>query len=50
MRNRVPPIQGIDKVKFHTLRHKKDYAEINKALREEGVKSVTIIGAGFIGL
>ena len=35
---------------YHSLRNKQDYLEINKALREPGVKNVTIIGGGFIGM
>ena len=50
MRNRIPPIKGLNDVSYYTLRNKKDYLEINKALREPGVKNVTIIGGGFIGM
>ena len=50
MRNKIPAIKGLNEVSYHTLRHKKDYLEINKALREPGVKNVTIIGGGFIGM
>ena len=50
MRNRIPPIKGLNDVSYYTLRNKKDYIEINKALREPGVKNVTVIGAGFIGM
>ena len=32
------------------MRTIKDYEEINKAVRNEGVKNVTIVGAGFIGI
>jgi len=50
MRNRVPNISGLNKVKFYTLRDKEDYANINAALRDSNVQNVTIIGAGFIGM
>ena len=50
MRNRIPPIKGLNQVSYHTLRNKKDYTAIDQALREPGVKNVTIIGAGFIGM
>ena len=50
MRNRIPTIKGLNDVKYYSLRDKKEYIEINKALREPGVKNVTIIGAGFIGM
>lgn len=48
--NKVPPIKGLDKVRYNTLRTVKDYQEINKVVREGGVKNITIIGGGFIGL
>lgn len=35
---------------FYTLRNKQDYTKINEALRAPGVKNVTIIGGGFIGM
>ena len=50
MRNRVPPIKGLSNVDFYSLRNKKDYTAVNEALRGEGVKNVTIIGGGFIGM
>lgn len=50
MRNRVPPIKGLPNVNFYSLRNKKDYTAVNEALRAEGVKNVTIIGGGFIGM
>ncbi len=50
VRNRIPKIEGLDKVSFFSLRNKKDYAEINAALTAPGVKNVTIIGGGFIGM
>lgn len=48
--NRHPPIKGLDQVGFNTLRTIRDYEAINKAVRESGVKNVTIVGAGFIGI
>lgn len=50
MRNKIPPIQGLNSVSYYSLRNKKDYAGINEALRAPGVKNVTIIGGGFIGM
>ncbi len=50
VRNRVPNIQGLNHVNYYTLRNKKDYMDINNALRAPGVKNVTIIGGGFIGM
>ena len=48
--NRIPPIEGLNTVPFFTLRNKQDYNKINEALRAPGVKNVTIIGGGFIGM
>ena len=48
--NRYPPIPGLKEATFSSLRNMRDYEEINKAVREEGVKNVTIIGGGFIGI
>lgn len=48
--NRVPSIKGLDHVKYFGLRGVDDYKQINEAVREKGVKNVTIIGAGFIGM
>lgn len=48
--NRIPPIQGLNTVPFFTLRNKKDYNNIKEALSAPGVKNVTIIGGGFIGM
>lgn len=50
MRNRIPPIEGLDRVSYHTLRNKKDFLKITEALKTPGVKNVTIIGGGFIGM
>lgn len=50
MRNKIPPIEGLNSVSYYSLRNKKDYASINEALRAPGVKNVTIIGGGFIGM
>ncbi len=47
---RVPPIKGLSNTKYETLRNISDYKSINENIRKEGVKNVTIIGAGFIGL
>ena len=49
-KNRVPQIKGLNQVNFYSLRNKKDYFNINTAIREPGVKNVTIIGGGFIGM
>lgn len=48
--NRFPPIKGLQETKFSSLRNIQDYEHINSAIREPGVKNVTIIGAGFIGM
>lgn len=48
--NRFPPIQGLKETKFSSLRNIEDYEQINSALRQQGVKNVTIIGGGFIGM
>lgn len=45
--NRVPPIKGLDQVKYFGLRSVDDYKKINEAIREKGAKNITIIGAGF---
>jgi NADH dehydrogenase FAD-containing subunit len=50
VKNRIPNIEGLSSVNYFTLRNKKDYTNINQALREPGVKNVTIIGGGFIGM
>lgn len=47
--NRFPPIPGLDKTNYSSLRSLKDYEQINQAVRD-GVKNVTIIGGGFIGM
>ena len=48
--NRYPPIEGLDKVNHMSLRNINDYKAINTAVREQGAKNITIIGAGFIGM
>lgn len=48
--NRFPNIPGLNETKFNDLRNIKDYEQINDAIRGEGVKNITIIGAGFIGM
>jgi NADPH-dependent 2,4-dienoyl-CoA reductase/sulfur reductase-like enzyme len=48
--NRFPPIPGLNETKFNSLRNIRDYEEINKSIRQDGVKNVTIIGGGFIGM
>ena len=32
------------------MRNIKDYEQINNEIRKEGVKNITIIGGGFIGM
>lgn len=49
-KNRTAPIKGLDQVPFYSLRHKQDYYNINTAIRAPGIKNVTIIGGGFIGM
>lgn len=48
--NRFPNIPGLSETTFNDLRNISDYEKINDAIRAEGVKNVTIIGAGFIGM
>ena len=48
--NRYPPIPGLNNVNFKSLRNIKDYEQINSEIRKEGVKNITIIGGGFIGM
>ena len=48
--NRYPPIPGLNDVNFQNLRNIKDYEEINDSIRKNGVKNITIIGGGFIGM
>lgn len=50
MRNRIPPIEGLKQVPHYTLRNKADFENMREALKREGVKNVTIIGGGFIGM
>ena len=50
VRNRIPPIPGLDKVGYFTLRDKNDFVSINNAIRANGAKNITIIGGGFIGM
>lgn len=50
MRNKIPPIEGLNQVAYHTLRNKQDFNKIKEALQAPGVKNVTIIGGGFIGM
>lgn len=49
-KNRFPPIPGLNDVYHCGLRNIHDYEKINSAIRKDGVKNVTIIGAGFIGM
>lgn len=50
VRNKVPNIPGLNKTQYHQLRTKNDYNNINNSLKAPGVKNVTIIGGGFIGM
>lgn len=50
MRNKIPAIEGLNQVSYHTLRNKKDFQNITEALKAPGVRNVTIIGGGFIGM
>lgn len=50
VKNRIPKIQGLNNVQYHQLRTMNDYNNINIALKAPGVKNVTIIGGGFIGM
>ncbi|MDC7235366.1 MAG: FAD-dependent oxidoreductase [Spirochaetales bacterium] len=46
----VPPIPGIDKVKTYTIRNVVDIDKLAKAIKTDGVKNVSVIGGGFIGI
>ena len=48
--NRQPPIPGLKDVNFKTLRNIQDYEAINAEIRKNGVKNITIVGGGFIGM
>ncbi|MBN2657123.1 MAG: FAD-dependent oxidoreductase [Spirochaetales bacterium] len=46
----VPPIPGLDKINYHTIRNVVDIDRIAKAIKEKDVKKISVIGAGFIGI
>ncbi len=46
----VPPIPGLEKVKHYTIRNVVDIDRIAKAIKEKGVKKISVIGGGFIGI
>lgn len=48
--NRYPPISGLKDVNFFGLRNLADYEKITQEIRKDGVKNITIIGGGFIGM
>jgi len=46
----VPPIPGIEKVPVFTIRNVVDIDKLNKFIKKEEIKTVTVIGGGFIGV
>jgi len=46
----VPPIPGLDKIKHFTIRNVVDIAKLAKAVKDKGVKNISVIGGGFIGV
>ncbi len=46
----VPPIPGLDKIKHFSIRNVVDISKLAKAVKEEGVRNVSVIGGGFIGV
>jgi len=50
VRNRIPQIPGLNNTQYYQLRSKNDYNHINTVLKTPGVKNITIIGGGFIGM
>ncbi|MEF3255810.1 MAG: FAD-dependent oxidoreductase [Deferribacterales bacterium] len=46
----LPPIEGINSVRYHTLRSIEDMDGIKETIKSSKVKTATIIGAGFIGV
>ena len=46
----VPPIPGIEKIKHYSIRNVVDIDKLAKAVKGEGVKNVSVIGGGFIGV
>ena len=46
----VPPIKGIDKIKAFTVRNVVDIDNLNKYLKANKVKDISVIGGGFIGI
>ena len=45
-----PPLKGIESEGIFTLRNVEDTDNIKSYLKEKGVKSAVVVGAGFIGL
>lgn len=46
----VPPIPGLDKIKHYTIRNVVDIDKLARAIKSKGVKNVSVIGGGFIGV
>ena len=46
----VPPIPGIDKANTYTIRNVVDIVKLKDAIKADGVKKVSVIGGGFIGI
>ncbi len=46
----VPPIPGIDKVKYFTIRNVVDIEKLHKSIEEVKPQNITVVGGGFIGV
>ncbi len=46
----VPPFEGIDDVNIFTVRNVVDISKLKAFITDNGIKDVTVIGGGFIGI
>ncbi len=46
----VPPIPGIEKANTYTIRNVVDITKLKSAIKADGVKKISVIGGGFIGI
>jgi NADPH-dependent 2,4-dienoyl-CoA reductase/sulfur reductase-like enzyme/rhodanese-related sulfurtransferase len=46
----VPPIPGLEKIRYFTIRNVVDIAKLANAVKEDDVKNISVIGGGFIGI
>lgn len=46
----VPPFEGLDDVNLFTIRNVVDIKKLNKFIKENNCKDITVIGGGFIGI